>query len=80
MQLTMEQRIYNVKLYFKKKEAKIKFKPSSELCFQNVYHHHQIKPNKTVNMKKKDHWEKLPRENNKTLKRYGKYREKMKEE
>ena len=42
MQLTMEQRIFIVKLYLTKRKGINKFKPRSELCFQNFYH--QVKP------------------------------------
>ena len=42
MQLTMEQRIFIVKLYLTKRKGTNRFKPRSELCFQNVYH--QVKP------------------------------------
>ena len=41
MELTMEQRIF-IRNLITKRKATIKFKSSSELCFQNVYH--QIKP------------------------------------
>ena len=45
----MEQSIYIAKSFTKRK-AKTKFKPSSELCFQNVYQ--QIKPQFEKKIKK----------------------------
>ena len=58
-----------------KQKATVKFKPSSELCFQNLYH--QIKPQFKKMPKSMrgmvDQGEELPQEHKKILERYGKY-------
>ena len=60
-----------------KQKATIKFKPSSQICFQNVYHDHQVKANKTLNMNKERSGRRITTKNSKILKRYGKHPKKM---
>ena len=65
-----------------KQKTTVKFKPSSELCFQNLYQ--QIKPQFKKMPKSMremaDQGEELPQEHKKKLEWYGKYWKEIKEE